>query len=118
MIDSIPDGHLLSLPLKEKSYAHECINRVDITPPPVTITADDKRWKAGKPARQTRFCLLLNASTLMRRNVSYLKTSLVGYAQVSQTPRWSLLFALATNVQRSKIAVHTSWLTTWNRLGL
>ena len=26
------------------------MNRVGITPPPVTITADDKRLKAGKPA--------------------------------------------------------------------
>ena len=30
--------------------AHGCMTRVDITPPPVTITADDKRLKAGKPA--------------------------------------------------------------------
>ena len=26
------------------------MTRVGITPPPVTITADDKRLKAGKPA--------------------------------------------------------------------
>lgn len=30
--------------------AHGCMTRVGITPPPVTITADDKRLKAGKPA--------------------------------------------------------------------
>ncbi|KAJ3517325.1 hypothetical protein NLJ89_g586 [Agrocybe chaxingu] len=33
-----------------KTYAYGCMNRVGITPPPVTITADDKRLKAGKPA--------------------------------------------------------------------
>ena len=30
--------------------AHGCMTRVGITPPEVTITADDKRLKAGKPA--------------------------------------------------------------------
>ena len=30
--------------------AYSCMNRVGIVPPPVTITADDKRLKAGKPA--------------------------------------------------------------------
>lgn len=32
------------------SAAYGCMTRVGITPPPVTITADDKRLKAGKPA--------------------------------------------------------------------
>ena len=30
--------------------AYGCMSRVGIIPPPVTITADDKRLKAGKPA--------------------------------------------------------------------
>ncbi|TFK82294.1 HAD-like protein, partial [Polyporus arcularius HHB13444] len=30
--------------------AYGCMTRVGITPPEVTITADDKRLKAGKPA--------------------------------------------------------------------
>lgn len=30
--------------------AYGCMQRVGIVPPPVTITADDKRLKAGKPA--------------------------------------------------------------------
>ncbi|KAJ3719003.1 hypothetical protein C8R42DRAFT_585443, partial [Lentinula raphanica] len=47
------------------SAAHECLTRVDITPPPVTNTADDKHWKAGKPAPDP----FLNASALTRRNV-------------------------------------------------
>lgn len=32
------------------SLAYSCMTRVGIKPPPVTITADDKRLKAGKPA--------------------------------------------------------------------
>ena len=32
------------------SSAYGCMTRVGITPPKVTITADDKRLKAGKPA--------------------------------------------------------------------
>lgn len=46
--------------------AHGCMNRVGITPPPVTITADDKRLKAGKPAPDPFLlaakCLGFNAS--------------------------------------------------------
>ena len=34
----------------DRPTAYGCMNRVGITPPPVTITADDKRLKAGKPA--------------------------------------------------------------------
>lgn len=69
MIDSIPAGryavatsgaktygqfHLNSFsPLRSGlryiSTAYGCMTRVGITPPPVTITADDKRLKAGKP---------------------------------------------------------------------
>ncbi|EJF56697.1 hypothetical protein BD309DRAFT_1017912 [Dichomitus squalens] len=30
--------------------AYGCMTRVGITPPKVTVTADDKRLKAGKPA--------------------------------------------------------------------
>lgn len=32
------------------TVAYGCMTRVGIDPPPVTITADDKRLKAGKPA--------------------------------------------------------------------
>ena len=34
----------------DRPTAYGCMTRVGITPPPVTITADDKRLKAGKPA--------------------------------------------------------------------
>ncbi|KAJ4479157.1 HAD-like protein [Lentinula aciculospora] len=50
MIDSIPDGRYAVATSGAKTYAYGCMTRVGITPPPVTITADDKRLKAGKPA--------------------------------------------------------------------
>ncbi|KAI0322376.1 HAD-like protein [Amylostereum chailletii] len=50
MMDSIPAGHYAVATSGAKTYAYGCMTRVGITPPPVTITADDKRLKAGKPA--------------------------------------------------------------------
>ncbi|KAH9841398.1 HAD-like protein [Rhodofomes roseus] len=50
MIESIPEGHYAVATSGAKTYAYGCMTRVGITPPPVTITADDKRLKAGKPA--------------------------------------------------------------------
>ncbi|THV02999.1 HAD-like protein [Dendrothele bispora CBS 962.96] len=50
MIDSLPNGRYAVATSGAKTYAYGCMNRVGITPPPVTITADDKRLKAGKPA--------------------------------------------------------------------
>ncbi|OSX57286.1 hypothetical protein POSPLADRAFT_1174762 [Postia placenta MAD-698-R-SB12] len=50
MIESIPKGRYAVATSGAKTYAHGCMTRVGITPPPVTITADDKRLKAGKPA--------------------------------------------------------------------
>ncbi|THH10816.1 hypothetical protein EW146_g8255 [Bondarzewia mesenterica] len=68
MISSIPEGRyavatsgartygkfhslfLRFIMLSLFSSAYGCMTRVGITPPPVTITADDKRLKAGKPA--------------------------------------------------------------------
>ncbi|KAH8106693.1 HAD-like protein [Phellopilus nigrolimitatus] len=50
MIDCIPDGRYAVATSGAKTYAYGAMTRVGITPPPVTITADDKRLKAGKPA--------------------------------------------------------------------
>ncbi|KZT64258.1 HAD-like protein [Daedalea quercina L-15889] len=50
MIASIPEGRYAVATSGAKTYAYGCMTRVGITPPPVTITADDKRLKAGKPA--------------------------------------------------------------------
>ncbi|KAF8443219.1 HAD-like protein [Boletus edulis BED1] len=50
MIDSIPEGRYAVATSGAKTYAFGCMTRVGIVPPRVTITADDKRLKAGKPA--------------------------------------------------------------------
>ncbi|KAH9480865.1 putative phosphatase HAD1 [Psilocybe cubensis] len=50
MIDSLPEGRYAVATSGAKTYAYGCMKRVGIVPPPVTITADDKRLKAGKPA--------------------------------------------------------------------
>lgn len=50
IIESIPAGRYAVATSGAKTYAYGCMTRVGITPPPVTITADDKRLKAGKPA--------------------------------------------------------------------
>ncbi|KAH8112726.1 HAD-like protein [Phellopilus nigrolimitatus] len=50
MIECIPDGRYAVATSGARTYAYGAMTRVGITPPPVTITADDKRLKAGKPA--------------------------------------------------------------------
>ncbi|KAJ7449887.1 HAD-like protein [Mycena latifolia] len=50
MLSSIPVGRYAVATSGAKTYAYGCMARVGISPPPVTITADDKRLKAGKPA--------------------------------------------------------------------
>ncbi|KZP11967.1 HAD-like protein [Athelia psychrophila] len=49
MLDSIPAGRYAVATSGAKTYAYGCMTRVGITPPPITITADDKRLKNGKP---------------------------------------------------------------------
>jgi len=49
MMNSIPKGKYAVATSGAKTYAYGCMTRVGITPPPVTITADDKRLKNGKP---------------------------------------------------------------------
>ncbi|KAM5543934.1 hypothetical protein V8D89_002551 [Ganoderma adspersum] len=50
LMDSIPEGRYAVATSGAKTYAYGCMTRVGIVPPAVTITADDKRLKAGKPA--------------------------------------------------------------------
>lgn len=49
MLESIPAGRYAVATSGAKTYAYGCMTRVGITPPPVTITADDKRLQNGKP---------------------------------------------------------------------
>ncbi|KEP55602.1 haloacid dehalogenase-like hydrolase [Rhizoctonia solani 123E] len=50
MIDSIPKGRYAVATSGARTYAYGAMSRVGIIPPEVTITACDKRLKAGKPA--------------------------------------------------------------------
>ncbi|KAL7409599.1 HAD-like domain-containing protein [Mrakia frigida] len=49
MIDSLPVGTYAVATSGAKTYAHGAMTRVGITPPKVTITADDPRLERGKP---------------------------------------------------------------------
>jgi len=49
VMDSIPKGKYAVATSGAKTYAYGCMTRVGITPPEVTITADDRRLKKGKP---------------------------------------------------------------------
>ncbi|KAF8311599.1 HAD-like protein [Clavulina sp. PMI_390] len=49
MIDSLPEGRYCVATSGAKTYAYGAMSRVGITPPKVTITADDPRLKNGKP---------------------------------------------------------------------
>ncbi|KAJ7430707.1 HAD-like protein [Mycena galericulata] len=50
MLSSIPVGRYAVATSGARTYAYGCMSRVGINPPEVTITADDKRLEAGKPA--------------------------------------------------------------------
>ena len=49
MIDSIPEGRYAVATSGATTYCYGALSRVGITPPKVTITADDPRLKRGKP---------------------------------------------------------------------
>ncbi|KAJ7046861.1 HAD-like protein [Mycena alexandri] len=50
MLSSLPNDRYAVATSGAKTYAYGCMTRVGINPPQVTITADDKRLEAGKPA--------------------------------------------------------------------
>lgn len=49
MIDSIPEGRYAVATSGATTYCYGALSRVGITPPEITITADDPRLKRGKP---------------------------------------------------------------------
>jgi len=49
LIDSLPEGRYAVATSGAKTYCYGALKRVGITPPKVTITADDPRLKNGKP---------------------------------------------------------------------
>ncbi|KAF9054818.1 HAD-like domain-containing protein [Panaeolus papilionaceus] len=100
LIDSIPEGRYAVATSGAKTYAYGCMSRVGIIPPAVTITADDKRLKAGKPAPDPFLlaaeCLGYEASNcvVFEDSPSGIKAGLASGATV---------VALCTSHERSKL---------------
>ncbi|KIM87167.1 hypothetical protein PILCRDRAFT_95987 [Piloderma croceum F 1598] len=100
MIASIPEGRYAVATSGAKTYAYGCMTRVGITPPKVTITADDKRLKAGKPAPDPFLlaaeCLGYNASdcVVFEDSPSGIRAGVASGATV---------IAVCTSHERSKI---------------
>jgi len=76
------------------------MNRVGIIPPPVTITADDKRLKAGKPAPDT-FLLAANALDTIQKKCVVFEDSPAGIR--SGVASGATVIAVCTSHERSKI---------------
>jgi hypothetical protein len=80
------------------------MSRVGIAPPPVTITADDKRLKAGKPALDP-FLLAADCLGYDPKIPLYSKILQAVFVPVSRVVLLSLPFAQVTIVSRLKISV-------------
>jgi len=61
IIDSIPEGRYAVATSGASTYCYGALSRVGITPPKVTITADDPRLKRGKPFPDRKLILCLTA---------------------------------------------------------
>ncbi len=83
------------------SPAHRCMTRVGTTPPPVTITADDKRLKAGKPAPDPFFLAAKELGFAAHRCVVFEDSPSGIKAGVASG---AIVIALCTSHERSKIA--------------
>lgn len=82
------------------SLAFGCMTRVGITPPPVTITADDKRLKAGKPAPDP-FLLAASCLGFNARNCVVFEDSPSGIR--AGVASGATVIAVCTSHERSKI---------------
>lgn len=80
--------------------AYGCMTRVGITPPPVTITADDKRLKAGKPAPDP-FLLAASCLGFNARNCVVFEDSPSGIR--AGVASGATVIAVCTSHERSKI---------------
>ena len=64
MIDSIPEGRYAVATSGATTYCYGALSRVGITPPKVTITADDPRLKRGKPFPDRKLDCFIPQSTV------------------------------------------------------
>ncbi|KAH8116114.1 HAD-like protein [Phellopilus nigrolimitatus] len=100
MIACIPDGRYAVATSGAKTYAYGAMTRVGITPPPVTITADDKRLKAGKPAPDPFLLAAVCLGFDARRCVVF-KDSPSGIR--AGVASGAMVIAVCTSHERSKI---------------
>ncbi|KAJ6583842.1 HAD-like domain-containing protein [Mycena vulgaris] len=100
LMNSIPAGRYAVATSGAKTYAHGCMTRVGITPPAVTITADDKRLKAGKPAPDP-FLLAAKCLGYEASNCVVFEDSPSGIR--AGVASGALVIAVCTSHERSKI---------------
>ncbi|KAJ7769114.1 HAD-like domain-containing protein [Mycena maculata] len=100
LMNSIPAGRYAVATSGAKTYAHGCMTRVGITPPAVTITADDKRLKAGKPAPDP-FLLAAECLGYSASNCVVFEDSPSGIR--AGVASGALVIAVCTSHERSKI---------------
>ena len=97
--------------------ARGCLSRVGIVPPKVTITADDPRLRAGKPAPDPFLlaaeCLSYRASRWVdfEDSPSGIKAGIAAGAIVVAV--WLLPYARAIHEDRSRSVGRILWLRTW-----
>ncbi|KII88401.1 hypothetical protein PLICRDRAFT_54239 [Plicaturopsis crispa FD-325 SS-3] len=100
MIESIPAGRYAVATSGARTYAYGCMNRVGIVPPPVTITACDKRLKAGKPAPDP-FLLAAECLGFEAKNCVVFEDSPSGIK--AGIASGAIVIAVCTSHERSKI---------------
>lgn len=100
MIDSIPKGRYCVATSGAKTYAYGAMTRVGITPPSVTITADDPRLEAGKPAPDP-FLLAAKCLGFSAENCVVFEDSSSGIR--AGVASGAVVVALCSSHERSKI---------------
>ncbi|TBU44502.1 HAD-like protein [Dichomitus squalens] len=100
LMDSIPKGRYAVATSGARTYAYGCMTRVGIAPPEVTITACDKRLKAGKPAPDP-FLLAAKELGFSARQCVVFEDSPSGIRAGAASG--AIVIAVCTSHERSKI---------------
>ncbi|TBU39462.1 HAD-like protein [Dichomitus squalens] len=100
LMDSIPKGRYAVATSGARTYAYGCMTRVGIIPPEVTITACDKRLKAGKPSPDP-FLLAAKELGFSARQCVVFEDSPSGIRAGAASG--AIVIAVCTSHERSKI---------------
>ncbi|KAJ7172402.1 HAD-like protein [Mycena filopes] len=101
MLSSIPKGRYAVATSGAKTYAYGCMTRVGIEAPTVTITADDERLEAGKPAPDP-FLLAAKCLGFSAKNCVVFEDSPSGIR--AGVASGATVIAVCTSHERSQIA--------------